>query len=676
MIPSPDELLQDYAASGAEFDRFAAFGRTLGWLTGSELIRLGRMTVAIAGLGGVGGGHALTLARLGIGGFRLADFDRFDIPNLNRQAGAFLSTIGKPKAAVIGAMVRDINPEARITLFEKGITDAEAEAFLEGADLFVDGLDFFVLDVRRRLFALARKKGIPAITLAPLGHGTAWLTFLPESMSFEDYFGFRDGEGEEEKNYVRFMLGLSPKGPHLAGLIDPSRVDFASRAGPSTPMACQMASAVLGSEALKILLNRGTVRAAPHYQQFAPYRGLFVKGRMLWGGANPLHRMKLFLAMRWIRRIAPTRDIHAPSVPENAPEIERILDLARWAPSGDNEQPWRFEIVDPATLRIHVRHEAGANVYEFADGRPVFLAVGGLLETIRLAASRFGLGTDWQLESADGLRIAVTFSDDADLAPDPLADFITWRSVDRRPYRRERLTAAMKQALAEAWGPDFVVKWHEDFAARWAASRLNMKATAIRLGIPECHRVHREVVNFTDPYAPRGLPAAAIGLDPLTVKLMRWANARWSRTKWLNRYLGGALLAGLQLDLRPGLASAAHLSVRWKDEKRASQAGVGDWLFAGAALQRFWLRAESLGLALQPSYAPLCFSWYALEEKKFWEIKGTAERCRKLAMAADALLGAASANAVFFGRIGFAAVPSPSSRSTRQPLSALMLDKG
>lgn len=668
MMPSPEELLQNYSTPTPEFDYHRAFGRTLGWVTASELIRLNRKTVAIAGLGGVGGGHALTLARLGIGHFRLADFDRFDIPNLNRQAGAFMSSMGKPKAEVIGDMVRDINPEAEVTLFPEGVREADAERFLDGADLFVDGLDFFVLDIRRKLFALAHQRGIPAITVAPLGHGAAWLTFMPDGMSFEDYFRF--GSDPIERQYIKFMLGLSPRGPHRAALIDPSRVDFAAKAGPSTPMACQMASAVLGSEALKILLNRGKVRAAPSWQHFATYKGAFVKGRLIGGGANPLHRLKLKLAERWIRKIAPRRDIHASSVAEDAPVIMQILDLARWAPSGDNEQPWRFEIIDERSIRIHVHYEPGENIYEYADGRPVFIAVGGLLETIRLAATRFGMTADWRLESADGKRILVSFEDADDVVADPLSDFIPFRSVDRRPYRRTPLPEYEKRRLEAAWGPYFAVKWHDQMAGRWAASRLNMRASLIRLGIPECHRVHQSVVNFDDPYAERGLPADAIGLDALTVRLMRWANARWSRTKWLNRYLGGALIASLQLDILPGMSSAAHLSVCWKDGKRAEDRGTADWLRAGVALQRFWLETESLGLVLQPSYAPLCFSWFALDDRKFWQIDRTAERARRLATKADQLIGDAASDAVFFGRIG-RPVSMAQSRSTRMPIADL-----
>ena len=69
-----------------------AYARNIGWVTPAEQAALRGKRVAIAGMGGVGGVHLLTLARLGIGAFHIADFDTFDIANFNRQVGATMST--------------------------------------------------------------------------------------------------------------------------------------------------------------------------------------------------------------------------------------------------------------------------------------------------------------------------------------------------------------------------------------------------------------------------------------------------------------------------------------------------------------------------------------------------------------------------------------------------------
>ena len=143
----------------------AAFSRNLGWVTEAEQQRLRRSRVSIAGLGGVGGIYLLTLARLGIGVFSVADFDTFSVANFNRQAGATVSAIDRPKLDVMIEMAREINPELDIRAFDRGLTADNLDAFLADADVYLDGLDFFALDMRQAVFARCTERGIPALSL-------------------------------------------------------------------------------------------------------------------------------------------------------------------------------------------------------------------------------------------------------------------------------------------------------------------------------------------------------------------------------------------------------------------------------------------------------------------------------------------------------------------------------
>ena len=70
------------------FDYQQAFSRNIGWVTEVEQDILRTKRVAIAGLGGLVAVIYSPLTRLGIGNFNIADFDRFEIQNFNRQAGA------------------------------------------------------------------------------------------------------------------------------------------------------------------------------------------------------------------------------------------------------------------------------------------------------------------------------------------------------------------------------------------------------------------------------------------------------------------------------------------------------------------------------------------------------------------------------------------------------------
>lgn len=280
-------------------DAFAysqAFSRNIGWVTTQEQQVLQRKRVAIAGMGGVGGVHLLTLARLGIGAFHVADFDRFDVANFNRQVGAAMSTLGRPKAEVLAEMTRDINPQADIKLFPNGVDASSIADFLAGVDLYIDGLDFFAFSAREAAFAACTASGIPAVTAAPLGMGTAVLTFLPGKMSFEEYFLWRDQSDDEKA--LRFLVGLAPAGLHRGYLVDPSAVNLAERRGPSTMMACQICAGVAATETLKILLGRGKVAAAPHGFQFDAYRNKLVRTWRPGGNSHPLQRLALAIGRR------------------------------------------------------------------------------------------------------------------------------------------------------------------------------------------------------------------------------------------------------------------------------------------------------------------------------------------------------------------------------------------
>ena len=287
------------------FDYDRAFSRNIGWVTESEQAKLKTSRVAIAGLGGVGGAHLMTLTRLGIANFNIADFDDFDVHNLNRQAGAFMPFMGKPKIDTVAQMARDINPEINLGQYPKGVSSENVDEFLRDVDVYVDGLDFFALPARRMVFAKCREKGIPALTAAPLGMGAAFLYFSPTGMSFEDYFKV---EGyEESEQYARFISGLSPAMLNRDYLVAREAVNFQEKRGPSTIMACDLCAGVMGTSVLKLLLGRGSIKAAPWGMHFDAYHQ---KLKLTWrpfGNANPLQQLLLKFIRPVLRGRPPRR---------------------------------------------------------------------------------------------------------------------------------------------------------------------------------------------------------------------------------------------------------------------------------------------------------------------------------------------------------------------------------
>ncbi len=283
--------------SSTTFDFDKAFSRNLGWITQDEQHKLQKSRVAIAGMGGVGGGHLLALARLGLGNFNISDFDDFDIHNLNRQAGAFLPNMGQPKLNILAKMAQDINPELDLRLFPEGVRAENVDEFLRDVDVYVDGLDFFALPARRMVFAKCREKGIPVLTAAPLGMGVALLYFSPDGMSAEQYFRWEGHQVQEQ--YARFIAGLSPAMVQRHYLVAPEAVNFQEKRGPSTVMACDLCAGVMGTSVLKLLLRRGSIRPAPWGMHFDAYRQTLKHTWRPFGNANPLQ----WLLLKFIRPV-------------------------------------------------------------------------------------------------------------------------------------------------------------------------------------------------------------------------------------------------------------------------------------------------------------------------------------------------------------------------------------
>lgn len=655
------------------FDYREAFSRTLGWVTELELKRLRRKRVAIAGVGGVGGVHLLTLTRLGIGAFNIADMDVFEQANFNRQAGAMMSTLGKPKVEVMAAMARDINPELDIRIFPRGIGESSYDEFLTDVDLYVDGLDVFVFDVRAAVFAACERLGIPAVTVAPLGMAAALVNFLPGRMSFEDYFGFAGVSNEERM--ARLLVGLSPRLLHRHYLVEPQRIDLAAKRSASTPMSCQLCAGVAATEALKILLGRGRVWPAPHAVTYDAYFNRAVRTWRPGGYRNPLNRLLVALVKRLMTRPAES----VPEVAAAPPGIlSSILELARWAQSGDNEQPWRFEPLSATRLVVHFGGSAHS-LYDY-DGRPSLTSLGCLVESLRLAASRFGRSMAWRYDvapdGATGGLLHVDFAEVQGLAEDPLCDFVDVRSVDRRPYRLRPLNLRQKQALTESLGEEFLVRWCEGTAQRWQVSRVNSAACHLRLRLRETNLVHQRIIDWDQAYSPDRVPVLAIGASALSRPVMRWALADIRRVEFMGRVPGGTLASQWEMEILPGMFCAGHFLLLRRTAPAAADRDAAT-IRAGQALQRFWLTATRLGLVLHPAIATLCFAHYGREGIPFSADATALPQARQIARQFARLCAEHDAepeDVVFMGRLGTPRTRPLRSRSIRRPLAELMVE--
>lgn len=284
-----------------------AFARNIGIISPEEQERLRQSCVAIPGMGGMGGVHLTTLARTGIGKFRIADFDKFEVVNTNRQCGATANHLGRNKVEVMAEVARDINPDVELTIFSEAITGDNIDEFLSGADVVIDGLDFFAPDARQMLFRKAREKGLYVVSSGPIGFSATLHVFSPTGMSFDSYFDFKNDMSYNEK-LTAFAVGLAPGGTHLS-YMNPKNIDFETGEGPSLGLACQIGSGMTATEVVNIILKRRPIKAAPHYFQFDPYTMKYKRGHLWWGNRNPIQKFKLWYVKRILLKGKQIREI-------------------------------------------------------------------------------------------------------------------------------------------------------------------------------------------------------------------------------------------------------------------------------------------------------------------------------------------------------------------------------
>ncbi len=349
--------------------------------------------------------------------------------------------------------------------------------------------------------------------------------------------------------------------------------------------------------------------------------------------------------------------------------LHEVLDDARWAPSGDNTQVWRFEIAGERDLVVHGFDTRAHCVYDL-EGDASQISLGALLETMSIAAAARGLAMgvvrhdDAPIERPS---FAVHF-ETAETTTPGLAAQIRSRSVQRRALSTRPITEVEKARLQGSLAEGYRLLWFEGFAQRWACATLMFRNAHLRLTIPEAFEVHRSVIEWGARESTERVPDQALGADPISLALMRLAMKSWSRVHFANRFLAGTWLPRLQMDLLPGLACGAHLVLLAPREAQ----GIDDFVAAGRQVQRLWLTATQLGLRKQPEMTPLIFARYHRRGLRFSREPAAQIEAGALSARLAGLLGDAALRAVWMARIGEG--PAPRARSTRRPLKDLLIE--
>lgn len=277
-------------------------------------------------------------------------------------------------------------------------------------------------------------------------------------------------------------------------------------------------------------------------------------------------------------------------------DIEKILESAVWAPSGDNSQPWKFKI-NENTLEIHYTPNIDHPILNFNDSGS-FIAHGALIENIVLIARQQGLTSLVKVfpnASNRNVTAHVSFQKGNE-KKDELVDYIKSRHTNRRNYKNIALTPSQKDELLSVNKYFNVgkVKLIEDVKKRKMIGRIGSIMEEIALQTKELHRLFFKSIlwNRKDSLSgTKGLYIKTLEL-PLPIQKLFKVLKYWPFQKLMN-FIGFYKLAALS-NARIYASGGAMGIV--SIPKLSSE----NFIEAGRMMQRFWLIATKLNLSLQP----------------------------------------------------------------------------
>lgn len=174
--------------------------------------RLRDATIGIAGTGGIGGATAIRLIRMGARHLKIADPEVFELSNVQRQAGATLTNLGRNKAEVVGEVAFETTGDAVIEVFPEGLNSESAEEFVAGCDIVTDQIEIYEIDAKYALHRAFResKQARALYAVATVGHGALVQKYTPDSTPIEDLYGIPEGAEMNADHAAKLIDGQVP----------------------------------------------------------------------------------------------------------------------------------------------------------------------------------------------------------------------------------------------------------------------------------------------------------------------------------------------------------------------------------------------------------------------------------------------------------------------------------
>ncbi len=341
-------------------------------------------------------------------------------------------------------------------------------------------------------------------------------------------------------------------------------------------------------------------------------------------------------------------------------DISEILADAVFAPSGENCQPWKFEI-ENNTINVFNDPLADLSVYNF-EMRGSYIAHGALLENIAIAASERGFVTLIKLfpdKREPDLIASITLTPLTHPSPDPLYRAIRSRSTNRKAYSGKTLSVAIKDSLTASvnliTNKVYFADQPESMKILGMVAALNEKILFESKPLHDFFYSHilwdeskQDATGFyykTLEFLPHQLPL---------VKLLK----NWKILDMMNRYLGISRVIAKD-NAKKYAGSGTFFAITIPDTSRES------FISLGRAFQRFWLASDMNSLALQPCTGVLFFKQrIAAGDISEFTTSQASDILEAHKSMTQVLTGDDNSIVGMFGRVGYA--PPPSGRATRK----------
>jgi molybdopterin/thiamine biosynthesis adenylyltransferase len=584
-------------------------------ITRAEQARQRTLRIGVIGLS-VGHTIAHVLAMEGLAGeLRLADFDTVELSNLNRIPSSVLD-LGVNKAVVAARRIGEIDPYLRVMTMTEGITHDNLDSFLEGLDLVIEECDS--LDVKLLVRESARARRIPVL-METSDRGVLDVERFDLEPDRPVFHGLLAGLQSSD------LTGLTTqqKAPYVLRILGPA--DVSSRGAASL---LEVGETITGWPQLGSEVTLGAATAAAAVRRIGQ-AGELPSGRVRFdveevlAGIAPV---KIALDADLDLELDADNAIGTGAagvfdsslsradepLPEGADPIEVIVDAARWAPSGGNIQPWRFE-ADANEIRMYLVPDRTTTMDVRYRGS--YVAIGAALFNARVAAASLRSLGDSQLfpEGSPSHHVATLMvgqTTDYEIAP--LASRVRTRVANRQMGDGEPINDDIIKILRR--GVE-----REGAQLRLASSRRRIDAMAELLGESDRIRfllptLHREMVgelrfpgrdSLEDGLDVRSLELSVPEMAALD--LLRRPDVMEHLADWrAGRMLGGHTRAAIASSSAVAIVTIPRSDPAW-------------YVRGGAAVERLWLTAQLHGLAVQP-VSPVFL--YAVDDRDFSRLGG------------------------------------------------------